>query len=106
MIVYFIFPALLKFIEDQAEKDEESPGSRTRYYRSWVCIAGSILIGYLFGFLFVVPVAFLSYGLILGEKKKYVSLIIIMLLMTAFFYVGFYQILHIPVLKGVFLDID
>ena len=106
MIAYFIFPALLKFIEAQAQKDEESAGNPSRYYRSWLCIGGSILMGYLFGFLFVVPVAFLSYGLILGEKKKFFSLITLMLVMTAFFYFGFYQVLHIPVLKGVFLDMD
>jgi hypothetical protein len=106
MIAYFIFPALLKFIEAQAQKDEESAGNPSRYYRSWLCIGGSILIGYLFGFLFVVPVAFLSYGLMLGEKKKFFSLIILRGVMTAFFYVGFYQVLHIPVLKGVFLDMD
>ena len=106
MIAYFIFPALLKFIEAQAEKEDEWEGNRSRYYRSWLCIAGSILTGYLFGFIFVVPVAFLSYGLILGERKKWVSLITLMLVMTACFYVGFYQILHIPVLKGVLLDMD
>ncbi len=106
MIAYFIFPALLKFIEAQAQKDEESAGNRSRYYWSWLCIGGSILMGYLFGFLFVVPVAFLSYGLILGERKKFFSLITLMLVMTAFFYFGFHQVLHIPVLKGVFWDID
>jgi hypothetical protein len=106
MIAYFVFPALLKFIEAQAQKDEEPAGNPSRYYRSWLCVGGSILMGYLFGFIFVVPFAFLSYRLILGEKKKFFSLITLMLVMTAFFYFGFYQVLHIPVLKGVFLDID
>jgi hypothetical protein len=106
MVAYLIFPALLKFVEAQAEKDEEWTGNRSRYYRSWFCIAGSILIGYLFGFLFVVPAAFLSYGVMLGEKRRWFSLITLMLVLTACFYFGFYKILHIPVLKGVFLDID
>jgi hypothetical protein len=106
MMAYFIFPALLKFIEAQAQKDEASAGNTSRYYRSWLCIGGSILTGYLFGFLFVVPVAFLSYGLMLGEKKKFFSLIMLTLVMTAFFYVGFYRVLHIPVLKGLFLNMD
>jgi len=70
MIAYFIFPALLKFIEAQAQKDEESAGNPSRYYRSWLCIGGSILTGYLFGFLFAVPVAFMSYALILGERRS------------------------------------
>jgi hypothetical protein len=106
MVAYLIFPALLKFIEAQADKDEEWAGSRSRYYRSWFCIAGSILMGYLFGFIFVVPVAFLGYGFILGDKRKWVSLMILMLSLTACFYIGFYQILHIPILNGVFLDIE
>jgi hypothetical protein len=106
MIAYFVFPALLKFIEAQAQKDEESAENRSRYYRAWLCIGGSILVGYLFGFIFVVPVAFLSYGLILGDKKRLVSLVTLMLVLTAFFYFGFYQVLHIPVLKGVILDMD
>ena len=106
MVAYLIFPALLKFIEAQAEKEEEWAGNPCRYYWSWFCIAGSILMGYLFGFIFVVPAAFLSYGLILGEKKRWISLVTLMLVMMVCFYVGFYRILHIPVLKGVFLDID
>ncbi len=106
MVAYLIFPSLLKSIEAQAEKDEESAVNRSRYYRSWFCIAGSILMGYLLGFIFVVPTAFLSYGLILGEKRRWVSLITLMLVMTVCFYIGFYRILHIPVLKGLFLDID
>ncbi len=69
MVAYLIFPGLLKFIEAQAEKEEESAGNRSRYYGAWLCIAGSILMGYLFGFIFVVPTAFLGYGLIPGEKK-------------------------------------
>jgi hypothetical protein len=105
-VAYLIFPALLKFTEDQAEKEDEGPGNRSRYYWSWFCIAGSILVGYLFGFIFVVPAAFLSYGLILGEKGKWVSLMTVMLAMTLCFYVVFYRTLHIPVLNGVFLNID
>jgi hypothetical protein len=106
MVAYLIFPALLNFVEAQAEKEEEWAGNRSRYYRSWFCIAGSILMGYLFGFIFVVPTAFLSYGLILGEKRRWISLITLMMVMTVCFYIGFYRILHIPVLKGVFLDVD
>ena len=106
LVAYLIFPALLKFTDDQAEKEDEVTGNLTRYYWSWFCIAGSILVGYLFGFVFVVPAAFLSYGLILGEKGKWVSHMTVMLAITLCFYVVFYRILHIPVLKGVFLNID
>jgi hypothetical protein len=106
MVAYLIFPALLKFTEEQAEKEDEVVENLSRYYWSWFCIAGSILVGYLFGFIFVVPAAFLSYGLILGEKGKWFSVMTVMLAMTICFYFLFYRLLHIPVLNGVFLKID
>jgi hypothetical protein len=106
MGAYLIFPTLLSFIEAQEEREDTWAGNRARYCRSWLCIAGSILMGYLFGFIFVVPTAFLSYGLMLGEKKRWISLITLMLVMTLCFYFGFYRILHIPILKGLFLHID
>ena len=106
MVAYLMIPALLKFTEEQAEKEDEGAENASRYYRAWFCIVASILVGYLFGFMFVVPAAFLSYGLILGEKGKWVSLMIVMLALTLCFYVLFYRILHIPVLTGVFLKID
>ena len=73
-ITYVVFRTLLKFIEAQTEKEEWAV-NRLHYYRSWLCIAGSILMGYLFGFIFAVPTAILSYGLMLGERKKFVSFI-------------------------------
>ena len=106
MAAYLFFPALLRFTEEQADKEEQGPENGARYYWSWLCIAGSILVGYLFGFLFVVPVGFLSYGLILGEKKKLLSLAMVMVVMTLCFYVGFYRILHIPLLSGVLLNME
>jgi hypothetical protein len=63
------------------------------------------LIGYFFGFIFLVPAAFISYGLILGDRKKLVSLMIIMVITTVVFYLGFDYILNIPLLKGVFVDL-
>lgn len=106
MIIYFIFPSVMKFIEAQAEKEEGKGTTHSRYYGAWLCIALSILMGYLFGFIFVVPAAFLSYGLILGDKKRWISLIILMLVSTVLFYIVFYSILDIPILKGFFLDLN
>ena len=106
MVAYLIVPALLKFTEEQAEKDDELHENASRYYRAWFCIGASILVGYLFGFVFVVPAVFLSYGLILGERGKLGSLMAVMLALTLCFYVVFFRILHIPVLTGVFLNID
>lgn len=106
MILYLIFPSVMKFIESQAEEEESEGGRHGRYYWAWVCIALSVLMGYLFGFIFVVPTAFLSYGLILGDTTRWVSLVMLMLVTTVLFYIGFYWILKIPILEGVLLNLD
>jgi hypothetical protein len=105
MVIYFLFPRAMQFIESQEEAEEGGRGDRRRYYRAWFCIVLPILIGYFFGFIFLVPAAFISYGLILGDRKKLVSLMIIMVITTVVFYLGFDYILNIPLLKGVFVDL-
>lgn len=104
MVIYFVFPKVMQFIEAQEEIEEEGSRQPARFYRVWLCITFAILMGFLFGFLFIVPAAFLSYGLLLGERRKVVSLIIIMVITTVVFYVGFNCVLNIPLLKGVFLN--
>ena len=106
MVIYFIFPSVMKFIEAQAENKEDEGGRHSRYYQTWFCIALSILMGYFLGFIFVVPTAFLSYGLILGDRKRVFFLVILMVVTTALFYIGFYSILKIPILGGVLLHLD
>jgi len=105
MVIYFLFPKVMQFIESQEELEEGYEGNRTRYYWAWFCIVIPILIGYLFGFIFIVPAAFLAYGSILGDRTKFVSLIIIMVITTVVFYIGFDRVLNIPLLKGVLLDL-
>ncbi len=105
MIIYFVFPSAMKFIEAQAEGEESAGEGYSRYYRAWLCVALSVLTGSLFGFIFVVPTAFLSYGLILGDRRRWVSLVILMLVITAAFYIGFYSILNIPILQGILFDL-
>jgi hypothetical protein len=105
MVIYFFFPKAVQFIEAQEGVEEGSAGDRGRYYWAWFCIAIPVLIGYLFGFIFIVPASFLSYGLLLGDRKKLVSLVIIMVITTVVFYVGFDYALNIPLLNGVFWDL-
>jgi MFS family permease len=104
MVIYFAFPKVMQFIEAQEEIEEGGSLEPGRFYRVWLSIAIAILTGYLFGFLFIVPAAFLSYGLLLGERGKMISLMIIMVITTMIFYVGFDYVLNIPLLKGVFLS--
>jgi hypothetical protein len=104
MIIYFFFPELMQRIEAEEEVEEGASWNPARFYRVLVCIAISILTGYLFGFIFLVPAAFLSYGLLLGNRKRMLSLLIIMVITTAVFYLGFDYVLNIPLLNGAILS--
>jgi len=105
MVIYFLFPSAMRFIEAQEEVEGGDSRNPSRYWLAWFCIAISVLIGYLFGFLFTVPSGFLSYGLILGDRKKLLSLSILTVISTVIFYIAFDYILHIPLLQGVFVDL-
>jgi Flp pilus assembly protein TadB len=101
MVVYFVFPKAMHFIETQEDPDEGNAGSRRRFFLACACVILSVLVGSLLGFLFVVPTAFLSYGFLLGDRKHLVALIIVTVVTTALFYVGFDYFLNIPMLRGV-----
>jgi hypothetical protein len=105
MAIYFFFPSFMKFIEVQEEKEEGTVGSAQRYYKGLFCIGCSLLAGFLFGFIFFVPLTFLSYGVLLGDRKKLISLILVAAVTTVLLYFGFDCLLHIPLRKGVLLDL-
>jgi Na+-driven multidrug efflux pump len=105
MLFYFFLPSFMRFIEVQEEKEENPSGSSLRFYQALLCIGFPILVGYLCGFIFLVPLAFLSYGLSLGDKKKLLSLVIVMAVTTILLFIGFDYILHIPLRKGILLDL-
>jgi hypothetical protein len=101
MVIYFIFPQAMHFIETQEENDEGDVGSPRRFYLACLCVVFSVLVGCLLGFLFLVPIAFLSYGFLLGSRKKLATLIVVTVITTVLFYFGFDYLLNIPLLKGV-----
>ena len=100
MVIYFIFPKAMHFIETQEEADEGNEGSPRRFFLACFCVILSVLVACLLGFLFLVPTAFLSYGFLLGDRKKLVTLIIVTVITTALFYIGFDYFLNISLLKG------
>lgn len=105
MIIYFFFPLILHFIQAQEEADEGDVASTSRFFLACLCIALSVLGGYLLGFLFLVPSAFLSYGLMLGDRKNLWTLIIVTLITSALFYIAFDYTLNIPLLRGAILNL-
>jgi len=106
MVMYFIFPLAMKFIEAQEDVEEGNSRNPLRYYRAWFCVGLSIFIGYLFGFIFLVPTAFISYLFLLGDRKKMIGVMIVMVVITALFYLAFDRLLHIPLLQGLLLDLS
>jgi hypothetical protein len=104
--VYLFFPTLMRFLEAQAELDEEEMGQSGPLYRAWGCILGSVVLGCLLGFLWAVPTAILSYGLLLGERAKLKIQVVYAATLTALFYVAFHVVLSLPVLTGILLDLD
>lgn len=105
MLIYFFLPSCMRFIEVQEEKEETSSGSSRRFYQGLFCIGFPILVGFLCGFIFLVPLAFLSYGVSLGDRKKLLSLAVVMAVTTILLFVGFDYILHIPLRKGILVDL-
>ena len=101
MVIYFVFPKAMHFIETQEDADEGAVASPRRFYLACVCLVLSVLIGCLFGFLFLVPTAFLSYAFLLGDRKKLTIILIVTVITTALFYIGFDYFLNIPLLKGI-----
>lgn len=101
LVIYFFFPQAMHFIETQEDPDEGSGGDRQRFYLACVCVVLSVVVACLLGFLFLVPTAFLSYGFLLGDRKKLVTLFIVTAITTVLFYVGFDYYLNIPLLKGI-----
>jgi len=105
-VVDLFFPSLMRFLEAQAEPDEEDGGQSGRFYRAWGCILGSVILGCLLGFLWAVPVAVVSYGVLLGDRTKLRMQFVYAAVLTALFYVAFYIVLSLPVLTGIILDLD
>jgi predicted secreted protein len=106
MVIYFIFPRAIRFVESQEESDETDAANPKRFLLACLCVVLSVLIAYLFGFLFLVPAALLSYGFLLGDRHKMGTLIIVMVVTTILFYLGFDYLLNIPLLKGAILDLS
>ncbi len=106
LVVYLFFPQLMGFLEAQAEPDEDGAGQAGRLYRAWGCILGSVVLGCLLGFLWAVPTAVLSYGLLLGERAKLKTQFVYAAVLTALFYAAFHVVLSLPILTGIILDLD
>ncbi len=103
----------MRWMKEVEEKSEdagyemlESGLRRKRLLESILIILISLGIGYLGGFLLIVPFYFIAFGILHGQKKKAIKYIIIGLAITAVTYLSFTKLMGIPLLQGLLWDLD
>ncbi len=99
----------MKEVEEKADDAGyevlETSLRRKRLFESIVIVLISLGIGYLGGFLLIVPFYFIAFGILHGQKKKAIKYIIIGLAITAVIYISFTKLMGIPLLQGLWWDI-
>ena len=100
----------MKEVEAQAEDAGyemlESGLRRKRLIESIAIILVSLGIGSLGGFLLTVPFYFIAFGILHGQRKKAFKYIIIALVITAVTYLSFTKLMGVPLLQGLWWDLE
>jgi hypothetical protein len=95
----------LKEVEEKAEDAGyevlEETLRKKRLTQAVVIILISLAIGYLGGFLLIVPFYFITFGILHGNKKHYLRYIIIAIAVTVATYLSFTTLMAVPLLRGV-----
>ncbi len=112
--IYLFFkvfsPKLFQFFvtPESLETDEETATlrklSKTRFYRGWLSIGITVAVFALLGFVFAIPVYFMSYFFFLGQEKNLLKIASIALVTTAVVYLIFGYFLGLPMTRGVLFD--
>jgi len=103
-------PKLFKFFvsPEPLQTDEETVTlrklSKTRFYRGWLSIGMTVAVFALFGFVFAIPVYFMSYFFFLGQEKNLLKIVSIALVTAAMVYLIFGYCLGLPITRGVLFD--
>lgn len=74
---------------------------KRRALRTWISIGLSLLVGFIFGFIFFIPVFFIAYVLLLGRRKMLTKVIFLSLGSALVVYLLFDRFLQIPTVRGV-----
>ncbi len=95
----------LEHVEKQAEDagyvELEESLKKKRLAQGIIIVLISLGIGYLGGYLLIVPFFFVSFGILFGEKKKAWKYVIIAAAITVVTYLSFSSLMGVPVLRGV-----
>jgi hypothetical protein len=98
----------LKEVEEQAEDagyvELEAGLKKKRLTQGVIIILISIGIGYLGGFLLIVPFYFVSFGVLHGDRKRALKYVIIAAAVTVVTYLSFSSLMGVPLLRGVLWD--
>ena len=78
--------------------------SKARFYRGWLSIGITVGVFALFGFVFAIPVYFMSYFFFLGREKNFFKIVTIALVTTGVVYIIFGYFLGVPISRGVLFE--
>jgi hypothetical protein len=104
LVVTFIVPSVKEaVVAPDPEGNEKSSGewrTRRRFYRGWLSIIISLVAALLFGFIFFIPVSFVSYTLLLGRKQMLVKTLLLSAATAVVVFIVFDHFLGIPTMRG------
>ena len=87
--------------EDAGYVELEASLKKKRLTQGVIIILISLGIGYLGGFLLIVPFYFISFGILHGDRKKALKYVIIAAAVTVVTYLSFTSLMGVPLLRGV-----
>ncbi len=98
----------LRWVKEMETKSEGDAGyelleeglRKRRLRQSILIILVSLVIGYLGGFLLIVPFYFIAFGMLHGQKKEVFKYIIIAFGITVITYLFFTSLMGVPMLRG------
>ncbi|MEI9479279.1 MAG: tripartite tricarboxylate transporter TctB family protein [Deltaproteobacteria bacterium] len=104
LVVTFFVPSVKEaVVAPEPEGDEGSSRewkTRGRFYRGWLSIITSLVAAFLVGFIFFIPVSFISYTLLLGRKRMLVKTVLLSVATAVVVFIAFDRFLGIPTMRG------
>ena len=104
LAVYLFVPTLRDIlVAPESDDDKETRmewENRGRFSRGWMSIAISLVAAFFFGFIFLIPVSFISYMLLLGRKTMFIKILLLSLGTALLVYIVFDHFLGIPTMHG------
>jgi hypothetical protein len=98
----------LREVEEHADDagyvELETSLKKKRLTQAVIIMLISLGIGYLGGFLLIVPLYFISFGILHGDSKKALKYVIIAAAVTVVTYLSFTSLMGVPLLRGALWD--